>query len=328
MGRIVMAALLLLALSGCTNSPSQQAQPPHKFVVAYTTQPDCALVHIAVAKGFFAEEGVAVQPQMHSYGKAALKSVLEGKADLATAAETPVMFAALSGAKLFVVAGIFSTSDNNAVIGRRDLGISKPADLRGKRIGYTPGTTGEFFLESFLTANGLSRKEVTLVGLKPEEMVQALSSAQVAAVSTWNFPLALLRKGLAQNGATFFDRQIYTQTFNVVARQELVRKNPEAIEGVLRALIKAEKFAREHPEAAQSLVAAGIGIDRELLREVWGGFTFRVELDKRLLITLEDQTRWARKTGLAPAGEMPDYRSFIYADGLQAVKPDATTLSR
>jgi ABC-type nitrate/sulfonate/bicarbonate transport system substrate-binding protein len=324
---IIVIAMCLAALSGCQRSPSQQ-KPLQKITIAYTTQPDGALVHIALQKGFFAEEGLEVQQQLHNFGKAALKSVLEGKADLATAAETPLMFAALDGEKFFIVAGIFTTSRNNAIIGRRDLGISQAADLRGKRIGYTPGTTGEFFLDSFLTANGITVKEVQLVPIKPEEIAAALTEGKVDAVSCWNFSLTILRRGLGPQGVTFFDPQIYTQTFNLVARQEYVSKNPGTLKGVLRALVKAENFAREHTEAAQTLVAASLKVDRGLLQEIWSGLRYKVELDRRLLITLEDQTRWAMKNRPTGTLGMPDYGGLIYLDALTAVKPDAVTLTR
>ena len=327
MRAFVIIAVCLLALTGC-KKPYLDKGPLQKVTIAYTTQPDSALVHIAVEKGFFTEEGLQVQPQKHSYGKAALASVLEGKADLATAAETPIMFAALQGAKLRVVAGIFSTSKNNAIIGRKDLGILRPEDLRGRRIGYTPGTTGEFFLESYLSANGIPIKEAELVSLQPDQMVAALTAGQVAAVSCWNFPLTQLRRNLGEQVVTFFDPQIYTQTFNLVARQESVAKAPEMIRRALRALIKAENFALQHTEEAQSLVATALRVDRELLREVWGGFRYKVELDRRLIITLEDQTRWAVKNRLAGSVEMPDYGSLIYLDALAAVRPDAVTIDR
>jgi ABC-type nitrate/sulfonate/bicarbonate transport system substrate-binding protein len=324
---IIVIAVCFAALSGCQRSPSPK-KPPQKITIAYTTQPDSALVHIALQKGFFAEEGLEVQPQLHSFGKAALKSVLEGKADLATAAETPLMFAALDGEKFFIVAGIFTTSRNNAIIGRRDLGISQAADLRGKRIGYTPGTTGEFFLDSFLTANGITVKDVQLVPIKPEEITAALTGGKVDAVSCWNFSLTTLRRVLGQQGVTFFDAQIYTQTFNLVGRQEYVSKNPETLRGALRALVKAENFAREHAEAAQTLVAASLKVDRGLLQEIWSGLRYKVELDRRLLITLEDQTRWAMKNRPAGMLAMPDYGGLIHPDALTAVKPDAVTLNR
>jgi ABC-type nitrate/sulfonate/bicarbonate transport system substrate-binding protein len=328
MRTIVISLVLLAALSGCNGVSSQNAGPLHKVVLAYTTQPDSALVHIAVAKGFFAQEGIDVQPQMHSFGKSALRSVLEGKADLATAAETPIMFAALNGEKPVIVAGIFSTSSNSAIIGRKDRGIMLPRDLKGKRVAYTAGTTGEFFLESFLTANGLTRKDLVLSTLKPDDMFTALTQGKVDATCTWNFPLVLLRKELGANGTVFFDPQIYTQTFNLVARPEWVKKNPEITKGVLRALIKAEGFVEEHPDEALGIVAQVLKVDKALLRSIWSGFTYRVQLDKRLLITLEDETRWAMKNGLTARQDMPDYTGFIYLDALLAIKPDEVTLSR
>jgi len=327
MRAVIIVALCLLTLPGCRKL-SLPKQPPRKITIAYTTQPDCALVQIAVGKGFFAEEGLQVEPQLHSYGKAALSSLLEGKADLATAAETPIMFAALAGAKLRIVAGIASTSKNNAIFARKDLGISRPEELKGKRIGYTPGTTGEFFLESFLTANGIPRQDAVPVPLQPDEMAAALGAGRVAAVSCWNFPLTRLRRALGERGVAFFDPQIYTQTFNLVARQESVAKNPGAIGSALRALVKAEGFAREHPGEARALVAAALNVDPDLLGEVWDCFAYQVELDRRLIITLEDQTRWAMKNRLAGAQEMPDYGGLVYPDALAAVKPDAVTINR
>jgi ABC-type nitrate/sulfonate/bicarbonate transport system substrate-binding protein len=324
---VVFIAWCLAVLSACQPA-THQKKPPQKITIAYTTQPDSALVHIAVQQGYFTEEGLEVLPQMHNYGKAALKSVLEGKADLATAAETPLMFAALNGEQFFIVAGIFSTSKNNAIVARRDLGISQPADLKGKRIGYTPGTTGEFFLDSFLTASGIAARDAVLVPVKPEEMAAALTTAKVDAVSCWNFPLTLLRRALADQAVTFFDPQIYTQTFNLIARQQYVTQNPETVKGALRALIKAEVFAQEHPAAARDLVAAALKVDSGLLQEVWNGFSYKVELDRRLLITLEDQTRWALKNRHPGEAAMPDYSRIIYPGALTAVRPDAVSINR
>jgi ABC-type nitrate/sulfonate/bicarbonate transport system substrate-binding protein len=328
MRAIVVIAILLAAAAGCSKPASRKAQPRQKIIVACTTQPDGALVHIAAAKGFFAEEGLEVQLQQHSFGKAALKSVLDGKADLATVAETPVMFAALNNEPVCIVAGICTSSKNNAIIGRRDRAIRNPRDLKGKRIGYTPGTTSEFFMESLLMANGAARKDVVLVGLKPEELEAALAAGKVDAVSTWNFSLARLSDALGENGVTFFDSQIYTETFTLVARQESVHKDPETVRRTLRALVKAEKFAHEHPNEAQDLAAASLKVDRNLLRKVWGCFNLKVEMDQGLVITLEDETRWAMKNRLVPHARMPNYSSFIYLDGLMAVKHDAVTINR
>jgi NitT/TauT family transport system substrate-binding protein len=320
--------MLTAALMGCQKKSAHQNLPPTKITVACTTQPESSLVHIAFKKGFFAEEGLNIELQLHTYGKSALQSVLEGKAELATVAETPIMFAALNGEKIFIVANIFTSNENTAIIARKDHGIASPKDLRGKRIAFTPGTTSDFFMDSFFAANGIERKDVTAVGLEPEEMFDTLMTGKVDAACTWNFPLIQLRKKLGEKGVTFLDKEIYTQTFSIVGQQKFVKNNPETIKKFLRALIKADIFADQHPEETRKIVAASLHIDEKLLHEVWNGFNFRVLLDQMMLIILEDETRWAIKNHLTKSREMPNYLSYIHADPLKAVNPSAVSIMR
>ncbi|MCX7172047.1 MAG: NrtA/SsuA/CpmA family ABC transporter substrate-binding protein [Proteobacteria bacterium] len=322
-----LALIFIAALAGCQKSPPS-AEPPQKITVAYTSQPQSTLVHIAVAKGYFASEGLEVQSQMHTYGKAALQSVIENKADFATVAETPVMFNVLKGEKIFVIANIESSAMNDAIVARKDAGIAAPGDLKGKRIGFTPGTSNDFFLDTFLTSQGMKRREIHPIPLKPEEMQEAILAKKVDAVSTWNYPLTQIKRQLAANGMIFYDRQIYTETFNIAAQQAYVQNNPETVKGFLRALILAENFVAQHPEEAQSIMSARTQIDKSMVQEVWSNFGYRVTQDQTLLITLEDETRWAIKNKLTDQTVMPDYLNFIHLDSLRAVKPEAIRMNR
>ncbi|MBS4095522.1 MAG: NrtA/SsuA/CpmA family ABC transporter substrate-binding protein [Sulfuricella sp.] len=324
---------LVAALAGCQKSPSQNAEqrgaaPLQKITVAYTYQPQSTLVHVAAAKGYFAEEGLDVQPLMHTYGKAALQAVLENKADFATVAETPVMFSILRGDKIFVIANIEASAMNNGIVARKDAGISTPGDLKGKRIGFTPGTTSDFFLDSLLTASGLIRKEIQPVALKPEEMQDAILARKVDAVSTWNYPLTQINRQLGSTGTIFYDREIYTETFNIAALQDFVHKNPETTKRFLRALIKAENFVAKHAAEAQTIMSTATKTDIDLIREVWNAFNYHAVLDQTLLITLEDETRWAMKNKLTDQTDMPDYLGYIHFDSLKAVKPEAIRMNR
>ncbi len=325
--------MFIAALTGCQESPSENKErrgpePLQKITVAYTNQPQSTLIHVAVARGYFVEEGLDVLPLMHTYGKAALQSVIENKADFATVAETPIMFNVLKGEKIFVIANIEASSMNNAVVARKGVGISAPSDLKGKLVGFTPGTTGDFFLDSLLTANGLTRNEIQPVALKPEEMQDAVMAKKVDAVSTWNYPLTQISRQLGDDGTIFYDREIYTETFNIAVRQEFVQKNPEAVKRFLRALVKAEDFVAKNPDEAQGIMSLATKIDKNLIRDVWNDFNYHVVLDQTLLLTLEDETRWAMKNKLTDQTAMPDYLSFIHLDSLKAVKPEAIRMNR
>ncbi|MGC2166953.1 MAG: NrtA/SsuA/CpmA family ABC transporter substrate-binding protein, partial [Gallionella sp.] len=195
----LLLSLLVIALCGCQKNSADGALQtskgiPKKITVTYTYQPQSTLVHVAMAKGYFKDEGLEVEPIMRTFGRASLQTVLDGESNFATVAETPVMFSVLNGEKIYVIANIEASNLNNAIVARKSAGISVPADLKGKRIGYTPGTTSDFFLDSLLTVYGMKRNDVRPVELKPEEMFAAIESRQVDAVSTWNYPLTLIKQ--------------------------------------------------------------------------------------------------------------------------------------
>jgi len=330
--RLVALFLLVLTVivgpgTGCRQR-EKQAGPPEKITIAYSTASNAILMYIALAKDYFAQEGLNVTPQPHDFGKPALQEVIDGKADIATVGDTPIVFAVMNGKKILTLAVIQTSNKNEAIVARRDRGIAKPSDLKGKKIGLTLGTTGHFFMEAFLQANGIDKKHVKIIGMKPDEMAAALTTGKVDAVSTWNPTLIQLKKKLGSEGILFFGESLYTEHFCVVAGQEYVKKNPGATKKVLRALVKAETFVQQHPEESRRLVAKFIKTDKVTLNEIWDIFTLRVSLDQALIVDLEDQTRWAMKYRLTTRRDMPNYLDFIYTDGLQAVKPEAVRIIR
>lgn len=319
--------MFLLCMPGC-QPPQKQSGPREKITIAYSMASNAVLVYIAFAKGFFAEEGLEAIPQPYAFGKLALNAVIGGKADLATVGDTPLVMAVMNGAKITTLAAIQTANRNEAVVARRDRGITQPRDLKGKRIGVPLGTTAHFFIYSMLLAQGIEVKQVTLVDIKPDEMAAALDRGKVDAVSAFNPALKQLEKSLGKSGVVFYGESLYTETICVAAMQEYVSKNPEAIKKFLRALIKAEAFIKEHDTEAKGLVADFIKIDKAFLAEIWDLFTFRVTLDQGLLVDFEDQTRWVLRNKLSTGTLMPNYLEYIHTDALNAVKPDAVRIVR
>ena len=86
-----------------------------------------------------------------------------------------IVFAVMGGKKITTLAVIQTSNRNEAIVARRDQGIAKPSDLKGKKIGLTLGTTGDFFADSFLLAHGIDRKHVKIIDMKPDEMAAALA---------------------------------------------------------------------------------------------------------------------------------------------------------
>jgi len=323
-----LLAFFVLAGTACRQEPTPPTGPPEKIVIAYPTTFNGALVPVAFVKGYFTEEGLDATLQLHAFGKQALDAMIEKKADLATVADTPIMFAVMNGKKITIPAVIQTAVKNTAIVARKDQGIEKPSDLKGRTIGVTRGTTSDFFTDAFLTVHGIDKKQVKIIDLKPDEMVGALDKGRVEAVSTWNPTLTQLIKMLGNRAQVFYGETLYTESFCIAAGQDFVKQHPEAVKKVLRALIKAETHVKQHPEESRRLVAEFIKADKTLLDAIWDIYHIRVSLDQAFLVDLEDQTRWALKNRLTVRKDMPNYLDFIYMEGLQSVKPEAVRIIR
>ncbi len=318
------AGLCLLAvLSACAREPGPPPGPPEKVTVAYPPVPLVSLFFVAKEKGFFAAEGLEVVPERHEFGRLALQSVLDGKADVATSADTPVMLAVAAGQPVAVLAEIGTSTRATGIVARKDRGIAGPMDLGGKRIGLTRGTTAEFFVDSFLQTRGIGSEEVVLVDLRPAEIVGALASGEVDAAAVWQESIEQALAALGGKGVTFFDETVYSDRFCVAAAPSFVKGRPGAARRLLRALLRAESFARENKGESVQLVARSISRDPAMLDRIWGAFDFRVRLDQALLVSLEDQTRWAVRAGLARGDSRPNYLEVIRPEVLRSVHPDA-----
>jgi NitT/TauT family transport system substrate-binding protein len=326
-GVLILAALLgSYAWRGQT-LPAQPAGPPTPMTIAANIRyVGTGLVFIAHVKGYFAHEGLHITLRPYITGKDALDAVLEGRAELATVADIPIMFAVMKGHPVSIVATISTVEKDPGVIGRKDKGILTPANLNGKRIGVTLGTSGHFMLDALLIRQKLSTDDVTLHDLQPQELADALLQGNVDAVATWEPYLGALRTQLGANGMIFYSEGIYELPFNIAGTRDYVVSHPEMIKKLVRALVRAERLCRDEPDAARQIIASAINVSRENLQEVWPSYRFNVTLDQSLLLTLEDETRWAIKNELTDRTNIPNYLDHFYLDALEAVMPAAVTV--
>ncbi len=323
---ILPLLFLTLLFSISCERQNNVAGPRESITIAYTTAPNAFLVDIAFAKGYFGEDGLDVKPQPHALGKLALASVLGGMADLATTADTPIVLAVMNDKPITTIAAVQTSNKDIAIVALKSRGIASPADLKGKKIGVTLGTSVEFFVDAYLAAHDIQKEAVNIIDMKPDEMAEALATEKVDAVSTFAPTLTSLEKVLGDSGTFLYDESIFTESFCVVSMQRYAKKHPEAIKKFLKALIKAETLIKQNPEEAQLQVAHFLKVDKAMIAQIWPAFIARVTLDQALLVDLEDQTRWAAKKGLSARKDMPNYLDFIYTDGLLAVKPEAVTI--
>lgn len=328
LGAVLAIALFFIGQRSCgskdkaTNATESNAA----FILAENPVPLSSLTIIADKRGLFKAHGLDLEVRAFPSGKLALDAVVDGGAAFGTVAETPIMFAAFAGLPIVVVGTIGSSDLDCRVVARMDLGVRKPADLKGKKVATAIGTSAEFFMHAFLSSNGLSDSDVQVVTLKPQEMVTALLGGNIAAFFIWQPYIYQAQQALGTRAIVFNGKDVYTETFNIVTTRDFATKHPETVRAFLRSLLDAEDFSAKTPSEAISLVAGYTGMDEAVMKNVWPEFNFRVMLQPLLLKFLSQEAEWAIHTGKVNSAVSPDFRHILDTEPLNALRPDAVTI--
>lgn len=322
-----LSAFCLIAYSAIAEGATVGAA--ERLVICYVGT-HSALVPLAKLRGFYAAEGLNVEVRRFPSGVQTLKAMFSGECTLATAAENPVVHHSLRNNDLTIIAAVSISNNIESVLVRSDRGILAPADLRGRRIAVPEFTNAHYFLDIFLMANGLAPQEAIKVYLPAQEVAPAFRRGEVDAAAHWKPNLQALAAEFGTRAKTFDAPGLHINPMLLVGGRDTVRKKPAAIERVLRALLRAERHAREQPASARALMARNYEITQSEIDLVWPLHDFRLSLGQSLPFILENAARW--EIGLLPPATvdqrpaLPNYLDFIYFDGLMAVKPDAVTI--
>ena len=212
------------------------------------------------------------------------------------------------------------------LIARKDHGIQKHGDLKGKKIGITRKSAGEFFLGRFLTFHGLLMDEVEIVGLKPTELVHAIINGQVDAVLTWDPNAYNIKVGLGKNAVSWPGQSRQDFYFILITKEDWIKNHPSATKRFLKALLKAEDFVKNNNNQAKEIIKNKFNYESDYNKHSFARHRFIVKIPQALLLTMEDQARWRIDNKLTDKTEIPNYLMYLYLDGLKGLKPEAVTV--
>jgi len=137
-GVIGVAAASVLALSGCSSTPkvasSAGALTPVTLQLQWLAQAQFAGYYAAAAQGYYKDEGLDVTIKEAGADTVPIKSVAAGDADYAISWVPKVLGSIEQGVNVTDVAQIFERSGTTQ-ISFKGKNITKPADLKGKKVG-------------------------------------------------------------------------------------------------------------------------------------------------------------------------------------------------
>jgi putative hydroxymethylpyrimidine transport system substrate-binding protein len=296
----LIAAALALTL---TAFPAM-AQDKVTLMLDWFVNPDHGPIIIAQEKGFFTEAGLEVEVIAPADPADPPKMVAAGQADLAISYQPQLHLQRHEGLPLRRVGTLVATPLNCLLV-LADGPIQTPADLEGRKVGFSVGGVEEAMLGQILGNHGLAPEDVEMVNVN-WSLSPSLMSGQVDAVigAFRNFELNQMDiEGVPgrcffveEEGLPPYDELIYVANADSMDR-DMIRR-------FLKATEKAVQYIVNHPEESWEVFAASAPeLSDELNRRAWADTLPRFALRPLAL----DAGRYAAfETFLHDAGLIPE----------------------
>ena len=208
-------------------------------------------------KGFLEEalksKGITVRWVQSLGSNKALEFLNAGAIDFGSSAGAAALVARINGNPIKAVYA-FSRPEWTALVTRKDSGIARVADLKGKRIAVTRGTDPHIFLIRALQGAGLTERDAKLVLLQHADGRTALDRGDVDA---WAGLDPMMAAAEIENGDVLFFRDASANTWGLLdVREAFARENPDLVRTVIAAYERARLFAIQNPEALKAALIA------------------------------------------------------------------------
>ncbi len=328
-GKKIVAALVVIALIAVAGYGAwllfdTQKNTPASMdpvVVAWSPYEAGALFWIAEDQDFFEKNGLNVTTRRYDSGAASLDAVVNGDVDLTMGvSEFPLVRMAFQNTDIRAIGNIDKGNFIYLVAGKDRIG--NISDIRGKKVGTALGTVAEFHLGRFLTLNGMTTRDITLVDVRtPEGWVNDVADGSIDAIATAQPYADEAMERLGGNSVSWPIQSNQPVFGLIVATGDWTTRHPDLVVKFLDSLALAEKYAQENPAGARAIVQQRLNFDPGYMDTVWQRNQFSLTLDQSLVTAMEDEARWMIANNLTNATAVPDFGKFIYRDGLNAVKP-------
>ena len=242
----VVVILILLCLFGV-------AAEDVKLKLNWVAGGDHIFYFVAKELGYYSDAGLNVTIERGQGSGDTVKRVEIGTADIGLADTGTLAVARSKGAKVKVVAMIYSNSPNG-IKTRVDTGIRSPKDLEGKTVGVPSGDAQRVLWPALAAANNVDPKKVRLINIKPGAKAQVLAAKRVDAVFDW----IVGNQGYWQAGLDK-DKLVLIPWAKwgispygnaLMASEKTIKESPEMIGAFVGATMKAWRWSIQNPEKA------------------------------------------------------------------------------
>lgn len=185
-----------LAAAGCSSASSGPSASPGSASAPGTADLSKVTLNVGDQKGTGAEAILKAAGLLSTLpfkvkwsdftsGPTMVQAMSTGAVDIGGVGDAPPVFAAAGGQNIAIVGARKTEFDSDAIVVPKNSPIHSIAQLRGKKIAVSFGSSDDYHLLTVLAKNGLTTKDVTLVNLQPAPGLAAFTSGAIDAWDIW-----------------------------------------------------------------------------------------------------------------------------------------------
>jgi sulfonate transport system substrate-binding protein len=215
----------------------------------------------ATLENHFKPQGIDVKWVEFSSGPPLMEAMNVGSIDYGAVGDTPPVFAQAAGAAIVYAAGQPVTNGQGILVPPNSA-IRTIAELKGKRVGFTKGSSAHNIIVQTLEKAGLTYADITPVYLTPPDAGPAFANGSIDAWSIWDPYFAIGET--KQNGRVLVNASEITQSNSFyIANRGFARDHGSILQEIIDVTASTAKWAEAHrDEVAKSLSAiTGIPLD-------------------------------------------------------------------
>lgn len=205
----------------------------------------------AVAKGFYAEEGLNVANHPGGIDFPSIQLVASGSDDFGVQSGSETMISARAHNVPVKAIAILDKQSPYVYFSLRKKNIKSPKDFEGKIVAVSYGRPLEIVYRILLSKKGVDTTKITEVKKIPSDipLFTGVYDVQPGFISDLIFAEEEARKeGIGLNAIRPADFGIKSYGYTIFTTDEMIRNNPERVERYLRATLKGWRYALENPE--------------------------------------------------------------------------------
>lgn len=259
MKRLMSAAIALASMAGAAAAEDVEI----RFTLDWKIQGVHGWFYLAEEKGYFAEEGLDVTIDQGEGSAATVTRIMSGAYDAGFGDMNAIIQNAATApeAAPVMVYQIYNQPPF-AVLTKADGPVADLASLEGLKVGGPAGSASTKLFPALAEAAGLDVEEIEIINVAPNLQEQMLVQDQVDASLVFNVTSYLNIIGLGLDPEADFTWFPYGEagldiySNGVMVSPELLAQNPEAVEGLVRAIARAMADVIADPQAGVDVIVA------------------------------------------------------------------------